>query len=101
MWPKGLASAQRTISIGYDEYQQPSIQRFELDPEGAFSLAAHGTIMLWVESGELEIDLSGTDQTGTVTLRQNRSRRATCGSYNPTATWPCARLEMSGLRCGR
>jgi len=66
VWPSGLASAQRTISIGYDEYEQPAIQRFELDPEGAFRLVARGTVMLWVESGELEIDLNGTDQTGAV-----------------------------------
>jgi hypothetical protein len=66
LWPSGSVSVEREVRIGFETNRQPSIQRFTLDAKGAFDLIATGTVMLWVESGELGIDLSGTDQTGAI-----------------------------------
>ncbi|MEZ4505309.1 MAG: hypothetical protein R2848_05400 [Thermomicrobiales bacterium] len=64
LWPGIAMAAQRSVPIGPELYQEPSIQRFELNPGAPINLIAKGTVMLWVESGELGIDLSGTDQKG-------------------------------------
>jgi predicted ester cyclase len=66
LWPSGSVLVEQTRPVGFEAYQQPSIQRFVLDAKGAFDLIATGTVMLWVESGELGIELSGTDQTGAI-----------------------------------
>jgi hypothetical protein len=63
-WPSGSVLVEQTRPVGFETNQQPSIQRFVLDATGAFDLIVTGAVMLWVESGELGIELSGTDQTG-------------------------------------
>ncbi len=64
--PTGSAPIERKLPIGVETYRQPSLQHFTLDPESAFELVASGTVMLWVESGELKVELSGWDQAGTL-----------------------------------
>ncbi len=64
--PTGSAVIERTLPIGVETYRQPSLQQFTLDPESAFDLVASGTVMLWVESGELKVELRGWDQAGTL-----------------------------------
>jgi len=64
LWPSGSLSGERELPVGAESYRQPSIQRFVLEPGSSFDLTVLGPVVLWVESGELALEMSGTDQAG-------------------------------------
>jgi hypothetical protein len=65
-WPSNLQKVAFDASLGVEFARQPAIQRFTLEPQGTADLAASGMVMMWLQSGELRVDLSGRDDQGTV-----------------------------------
>jgi hypothetical protein len=63
-WPYGFWSVERSLPVGAEQLRQPSIQRFELDPDAGAGLFVSGTVVVLVESGALSVDQSGLDLSG-------------------------------------
>ena len=63
-WPYGFWSVERSLPVGAEQLRQPSIQRFELEPDAGAGLFVSGTVVVLVEAGALSVDQSGLDLSG-------------------------------------
>lgn len=68
LWPKDAIEFEHELPPQAEAPRQPAIQKFTLDPVSEYELFVTGPVWILVESGALEVELSGWDESGTLRL---------------------------------
>ena len=68
LWPKDAIEFEHELPPQAEAARQPAIQKFTLDPVSEYELFVTGPVWILVESGALEVELSGWDESGTLRL---------------------------------